>query len=175
QLEAIKNYSGLPHRCEWIANINDVEFYNDSKGTNTGATIAAIDAFELDDNKPYSSRAVILIAGGVGKDADFSELGQVIERKIKLTVLMGADSKRIESSALEAGAKNDSMYSVSSMSEAVLTANKLASSGDIILFSPACASFDMYDNYMQRGDDFKETVLTLEKNLTQKKELKDVS
>jgi len=175
QIKAIKDYKGLPHRCEWVAKVNDVEFYNDSKGTNTGATIAAIDAFELDTDKNYSNRSVILIAGGVGKDADFSELGQVIEKKIKLTVLMGVDSNLIKSSALDAGAKNDSLYSVNSMNEAVSKAKQLACSGDVVLFSPACASFDMYENYMQRGDDFRDTVLALQKELTLKSELKDVS
>ena len=177
QIEAIKAYTGLPHRCEWVEQVNGVEFYNDSKGTNTGATIAAIDGFELADDKDYSQRTVILIAGGVGKEADFSELGQVIEKKIKSTVLMGVDSQLIKTGALNAGAKNDTFYSVESMLEAVSTAAKLAKSGDIILFSPACASFDMYQNYMRRGDDYKEKVLAL-KLLTVKdlnSELKNAS
>jgi len=93
----------------------------------------------------------------------------VIEKKIKFTVLMGVDSGQIKSSALRAGAKNDNFYTVDSMQDAVLTANKLAGSGDVVLFSPACASFDMYQNYMKRGDDFKEKVLVL------KDELKNVS
>ncbi len=169
QIQTIKEYSGLPHRCEWVDKVNGVEFYNDSKGTNTGATIAAIDGFERINNKEYSQRNIILIAGGVGKDADFTELGFVIERKIKSTVLMGSDAKLIETCALNAGAKNDSLYSVDSMQDAVSTAAKLATSGDVVLFSPACASFDMYQNYMKRGDDYKEKVLAL------KGELKNVS
>jgi len=169
QIKSIKEYSGLPHRCEWVADVNGVEFYNDSKGTNTGATIAAIDGFEVNSSLEHDKRTLILIAGGVGKDADFKELGEVIEKKIKFTVLMGVDSGQIKSSALNAGAKNDDFYTVDSMQDAVLTANNLAGSGDVILFSPACASFDMYQNYMKRGDDFKEKVLVL------KDELKNVS
>ena len=169
QLEAIKEYSGLEHRCEWVIKINDVEFYNDSKGTNTGATIAAIDGFDdlLSDNK-----VTILIAGGMAKDADFTELGKVIQQKVKSTVLLGVDSPLIKDCALQAGAKNDSLYMVNTMEEAVLTANKLAEPGDVILFSPACASFDMYQNYQQRGRDFKEKVGQLAQ---QKGVLKNVS
>lgn len=183
QVEAIKNYHGLAHRCEWIDEIDGVQYYNDSKGTNTGATIAAINGFEHSSysvNKSDSDvdstalkSTTILIAGGVGKDADFTELGELIEKKIKSTVLMGIDSKQIKSSALKAGARKDSLYTVSSMQEAVLTASKLADSGDNVLLSPACASFDMYQNYMQRGDDFKEKVMAL-KTLVQKRGLQNV-
>ncbi|WP_198266304.1 UDP-N-acetylmuramoyl-L-alanine--D-glutamate ligase [sulfur-oxidizing endosymbiont of Gigantopelta aegis] len=165
QVKAIKTYKGLAHRCEWIASVNDVEFYNDSKGTNTGSTIAAINAFSLATENNHSQKTVILIAGGEGKDADFTGLGISIEEKIKATVLMGVDAELIKISALNAGAKNDSIYAVETMSEAVSTAVKLADSGDVVLFSPACASFDMYKNYMQRGDDFKEKVLALKKEL----------
>jgi len=165
QLKAIKEYKGLPHRCEWVDKISGVEFYNDSKGTNTGATIAAIDGFESAVDKKAYERSVILIAGGVGKDADFSELGEIIEKKIKSTVLMGIDSELIKICALNAGARNDSFYSVKSMAEAVSTAADIAEAGDLVLFSPACASFDMYANYIKRGDDFKEKVLALKGEL----------
>ncbi|MCU7831062.1 MAG: UDP-N-acetylmuramoyl-L-alanine--D-glutamate ligase [gamma proteobacterium symbiont of Lucinoma myriamae] len=173
QIESIKNYSGLPHRCEWVDSINGVDFYNDSKGTNTGATIAAIDGFEMNDGLAHDKRTVILIAGGVGKDADFKELGKVIKKKIKFTILMGIDAQQIKASALNAGAMNDEFYNVSSMHDAVVIAKGLAKSGDVILFSPACASFDMYQNYMKRGDDFKKNVLLLTAAL--KDELKNVS
>lgn len=157
QNNAVKNYKGLAHRCEWVEAIAGVQYYNDSKGTNTGATIAAIKAFETNNRDPKT----ILIAGGVGKDADFSELGKVIERKIKATILMGADSGIIKKTALKAGTKNKALYTVDSMQDAVLTANKLAKTGDVVLFSPACASFDMYQNYIKRGEDFKEKVRAL--------------
>ncbi|MCU7938686.1 MAG: UDP-N-acetylmuramoyl-L-alanine--D-glutamate ligase [gamma proteobacterium symbiont of Bathyaustriella thionipta] len=166
QIQSIKEYSGLPHRCEWVDSVNGIDFYNDSKGTNTGATIAAIDGFEVDAFLEHEKRSVILIAGGVGKDADFKELGETIEKKIKFTILMGVDATQIKASALSAGAKNDEFYMVSSMYEAVFTAKKLADSGDVVLFSPACASFDMYQNYMKRGEDFKEKVLALKGELT---------
>lgn len=170
QITALKEYNGLAHRCEWVDKIAGVQYYNDSKGTNVGATMAAINAFDSSDSgNSVANSTTILIAGGVGKDADFSELGEVIVNKIKATVLLGIDSDSIKSSALKAGARNDSLYTVSSMQEAVLTANKLAEAGDVVLFSPASASFDQYQNYMKRGDDFKEKVLLL------KEQLKNVS
>ncbi|MCU7833643.1 MAG: UDP-N-acetylmuramoyl-L-alanine--D-glutamate ligase [gamma proteobacterium symbiont of Taylorina sp.] len=165
QIEAIIKFTGLEHRCEWVAEINNVQFYNDSKGTNTGATIAAIEGF---DDALKVEKTTILIAGGVGKDADFTGLAYVIKTKIKSTVLLGTDANIIKDCALQAGAENDSLYSVASMQEAVLTAQQVAEPGDVVLFSPACASFDMYQNYQQRGDDFKEKVM-------QAKVLKNVS
>jgi len=173
QIRSIKDYSGLPHRCEWVDSVNGIDFYNDSKGTNTGATIAAINGFEVKDSLEHDKRTVILIAGGVGKDADFKELGEVIKKKIKFTILLGIDAQQIKTSAINAGAVNDEFYSVSSMHDAVATAKGLAKSGDVILFSPACASFDMYQNYMKRGDDFKKNVLLL--TMALKGELKNVS
>jgi len=153
-IKAIKDFTGLAHRCEWVVKMNEIQFYNDSKGTNTGATIAAIDGF--DNGK--SKKTTILIAGGVGKNADFTAIGEVIKKKIKSTVLMGIDAGLIRDCALSAGAENDSLYLVDSMQDAVMTAYQLAEPGDVVLFSPACASFDMYQNYQQRGDDFKEKV-----------------
>ncbi len=169
QLKATKEYIGLEHRCEWVKAINGIDYYNDSKGTNVGASIAAINAFT--DNNNHN---VILIAGGVAKEADFTALGDVIERKIKLTILLGVDAPQIKQCALSSGAKNDAFYHAESMSDAVLIAHKLAYSGDVILFSPACASFDMYQNYRQRGDDFKRNVHALEKDLKDLKEVTNV-
>jgi len=164
QLQAIKEYRGLPHRCEWLASIDGVDFYNDSKGTNTGATMAAINSvvMELPMEK---QKSVVLIAGGVAKDADFKDLGKLINHKIKFTVLLGVDALQIKSSAIAAGAKNDQFYLAQSMREAVLYANNLAKKGDVILLSPACASFDMYKNYQQRGEDFKKNVVQLQRDL----------
>ena len=167
---AIKDFSGLAHRCEWVAEIAGVQYFNDSKGTNTGATIAAIDGLYDDSGR----QKTLLIAGGVGKDADFSELGSIIKDKISSTILMGIDAEKIKQSALCAGAMNDDFYSVQSMQEAVSQARQLAQPGDIVLFSPACASFDMYQNYVQRGDDFKAKVLAL-KNGHDQKDIKSAS
>jgi len=160
-LTAIKKFKGLAHRCEWTTEINGVDFYNDSKGTNTGATISAINSF---------SRPEILIAGGVGKDANFSELGILIRKKIKAAVLIGIDANLIKSAAESAGTKPDVIYLVNTMHEAVKTAFQLSDSGDVILFSPACASFDMYTDYIQRGKDFTHQVLGLKQHWLNKEE-----
>jgi UDP-N-acetylmuramoylalanine--D-glutamate ligase len=172
QLETIKDYVGLPHRCEWVAEINNVNYYNDSKGTNTGATIAAINGFEAGSNQTESK--TILIAGGVGKDADFSELGQVISQRIKNTILFGIDASLIKDNALSAGAHEESFYAVDSMQAVVKKAFEISQSGDTVLFSPACASFDHYDNYIQRGNDFKEKVLALKASLSKQQNSGDV-
>ncbi|MCK5538680.1 MAG: hypothetical protein KAI79_17785, partial [Bacteroidales bacterium] len=148
------------HRCEWVKTIAGIAYYNDSKGTNTGATIAAINAFS--ENK---QNGLILIAGGVAKNADFRTLGNIIKKKVKFTILIGIDALQIKQCALLAGADNDHFYHANSMNDAVFTANTLAHSGDMVLLSPACASFDMYHNYIQRGDDFKKNVDSLEYHL----------
>jgi len=156
--KAIKTYKGLAHRCEWVANIEDVNYYNDSKGTNAGATVAAINSYD---------RPKILIAGGIGKDADFSELAKVINHKIKHVLLMGQDAlkikKSIESEQFSISEKAEllSIEMVKNMQEAVKRAQQLAHSGELVLFSPACASFDMYKNYVERGNDFVNKVKQL--------------
>ncbi|MFK5891618.1 MAG: UDP-N-acetylmuramoyl-L-alanine--D-glutamate ligase [Pseudomonadota bacterium] len=154
-VKAIQTYKGLAHRCEWVANIGQVDYYNDSKGTNAGATIAAINSYD---------RPKLLIAGGVGKNADFSELGQIINQKIKYAILMGQDAAQIKNSIeneqpleQEESDKKQALLSiemVENMQQAVLKAEQLAEPGDLVLFSPACASFDMYKNYIERGNDF---------------------
>ncbi|MFK5985015.1 MAG: UDP-N-acetylmuramoyl-L-alanine--D-glutamate ligase [Pseudomonadota bacterium] len=160
-IAAIQTYKGLAHRCEWVANIGKVDFYNDSKGTNVGATIAAINSYE---------RPKLLIAGGVGKNADFSELGKIINQKIKHVLLFGQDAELIKSAILNEqqlnnNTKNEQSISsqtvtlvsieiVKDIQQAVSTAQQLAREGDLVLFSPACASFDMYKNYIERGEDF---------------------
>ncbi len=152
-ITAIQTYKGLAHRCEWVANIGQVDFYNDSKGTNVGATIAAINSYD----KPK-----LLIAGGVGKNADFSELGKTVNQKIKHVILLGEDAELIKQ-AIEKEQLNKevedkqeliSIEMTENMQQAVIIAQQLAQQGDLVLFSPACASFDMYKNYIERGEDF---------------------
>ena len=157
-LQAVREYAGLEHRCEWVAKINGVNFYNDSKGTNAGATIAAITGLEPEDDKAYAQRQLILIAGGIGKGADFSELGKVIKARVKYLLLMGQDAEHIEHAVLNAGMANERIIHVTSMQAAVQKAMALAQKGDTVLLSPACASFDMYANYSARGNDFKASI-----------------
>lgn len=162
-LQAIKDYAGLEHRCEWVAEINGINYYNDSKGTNAGATIAAINGLQMDIDDSFEDSfkkpQLLLIAGGIGKGADFTQLGQMIKDKVKYLILMGQDAGLIEQSALKAGMDKERIYFVSTMHDAVNQAKHLADNGDDILLSPACASFDMYPNYMARGNDFKTIVV----------------
>jgi UDP-N-acetylmuramoylalanine--D-glutamate ligase len=145
-IDAVKSYPGLPHRCEVVTEHVGVKWINDSKGTNVGATVAAIRGFKSN---------VILIAGGKGKGAKFELLADQIIRSVKHTILFGEDAGKIESS-LDA---KSSRYLARSLEDAVIHALNMASSGDVVLFSPACASFDMFESYEHRGNAFKKLVM----------------
>lgn len=146
---AIKGFEGLPHRCQWVANVDGVEFYNDSKGTNVGATMAAVEGLgqRIDGH-------IILIAGGIGKGADFRSLVPVINRWGKEVILIGQDAVKIASN-FDA---EISTYFANDMRDAVSAALEHASTGDAVLLSPACASFDMFDNFQHRGNAFIQSV-----------------
>ena len=147
-LEAALDFSGLPHRCEWVAGFNGVNWFNDSKGTNVGATLAALHG--LSDNR----KNILLIAGGDGKDADFSPLGNAIEKHVKVTILIGKSANDIAGNVPD----KESVFYATSLEAAVSTASRLAQPGDTVLLSPACASFDMFKDYADRGDVFKRCV-----------------
>ncbi|MDA0926878.1 MAG: UDP-N-acetylmuramoyl-L-alanine--D-glutamate ligase [Proteobacteria bacterium] len=150
---AVREFTGLPHRCQWVATINGVDFYNDSKGTNVGATMAAVEGLGQ-----RISGHILLIAGGVSKGADFSPLAPVINRWAKEVILIGRD-------ALELAATLDAdiqTYFAEDMQDAVSVALEHASAGDAVLLSPACASFDMFDNYRHRGQVFVQSVERLQ-------------
>ena len=146
-LEALKKYSGLAHRCQLVAEENGIQWVNDSKATNVGASIAAIKGLEC-------GRNIVLIAGGVAKEQGFSELTPFFDLHLKSLLLIGQDAKKIS----EVTAINIPQQTARNMSDAVKKAKKIAKKGDIVLLSPACASFDMYDNYEKRGDAFIEAV-----------------
>ncbi|MCL2016677.1 MAG: UDP-N-acetylmuramoyl-L-alanine--D-glutamate ligase [Defluviitaleaceae bacterium] len=148
--ETLQNFKGVPHRMEFVRQLNGVEFYNDSKATNTDAAIKAIE--------PLTS-PTILIAGGYDKKADFTEWVQHFGGKIKHLIVMGETAEQIIKTCQ---ANNYKQYSqAASMADAVNLAHKKAQNGDIILLSPACASWDMFDNFEHRGDLFKELVANL--------------
>jgi UDP-N-acetylmuramoylalanine--D-glutamate ligase len=149
-LDALRSFKGLPHRVEKIAQLQGVTFYDDSKGTNVGATIAALQGL--------GCRAV-LIAGGVGKEQDFSPLKSVVTEHARAVVLIGRDAPLI-AAALQ-GCDVTVQY-VADMGDAVRQAATLAQPGDAVLLSPACASFDMYRNYAHRAQVFVEQVAGLE-------------
>jgi UDP-N-acetylmuramoylalanine--D-glutamate ligase len=146
-LEALQTFRGLAHRCAWVANRQGVDWYNDSKGTNVGATIAAIEGLD----KPGQ---VVLIAGGDGKGADFAPLAEVVIEHCRACVLIGRDAPLIA----EVLADWVPVHYAQSMNDAVAQAAVLASAGDTVLLSPACASFDMFENYEHRGVVFEAAV-----------------
>ncbi|MDQ2075085.1 UDP-N-acetylmuramoyl-L-alanine--D-glutamate ligase [Marinimicrobium sp. ABcell2] len=140
-LEALRAFTGLPHRCEWIRNLAGVDYFNDSKGTNVGATLAAIEGLSTDYDK------LVLIAGGEGKGADFSPLKPASQRHVRAVVLIGKDADRLA----QALASAVQIVLAKDMADAVSQARLLAQSGDAVLLSPACASFDMFNGYEHRG------------------------
>ncbi len=153
-LQTLREFTGLAHRCQLVAELfaekGEISFYDDSKGTNVGATIAAIEGLANADRK------IVLIAGGVGKGAEFDALAPVLEQHGRAAVLIGEAAD-----ALEAVLRNRvPLARAASMSEAVAHAAQFAQSGDCVLLSPACASFDMFDNYAHRGDMFIAAVKT---------------
>ena len=140
-VETIKTFDGIPHRSQWVAEIDGVEWINDSKATNVGAAKASIDGCD---------RPVILIAGGQSKGADMSVLNPLLEEKVKAVLLLGEDADRME----ETWRDSVTIYRVETMQQAVQKAQDLAEPGDCVLLAPACASFDMYEKFEARGDDF---------------------
>jgi UDP-N-acetylmuramoylalanine--D-glutamate ligase len=147
--EALRRFPGLPHRCEWVAERDGVTWYNDSKGTNVGATVAAMQGM---------LGRLVLIAGGDGKGADFKPLGPVVAQKARAVVLIGRDARIIEKSIEQAIAGAAPVVHAKDMLEAVDRARELAQPGDSVLLSPACASFDMFKNFEHRGRVFVSAV-----------------
>jgi UDP-N-acetylmuramoylalanine--D-glutamate ligase len=147
-LSTLRDFKGLPHRLEKVGEFDDVAFYDDSKGTNVGSTVAALNGFaEL----TARGARVILIAGGEGKGQDFGPLAGPVSRHARCAVLIGRDAEQI---ARAIGATGAGVLRAESMDEAVELARAQAQPGDAVLLSPACASFDMFDNYIHRGEVF---------------------
>jgi UDP-N-acetylmuramoylalanine--D-glutamate ligase len=151
-LQTLREFKGLAHRCQLVRERNGVLWYNDSKGTNVGATLAAIDGLG-----PEIKGKLVLIAGGVGKNADFSPLIPAIEKYVKAVILIG-EAAQIMADVL--GDRVEICFA-KTMEEAILVANSLAKSDDSVLLSPACASLDMFKNFEHRGDVFTQIVQEL--------------
>ena len=145
-LEALRAFPGLPHRTQFVAEQDGVAWYNDSKGTNVGATIAALKGLATD----LGEGRIVLIAGGEAKGADFTPLRPVVEQTARAVVLLGRDAEQIET-ALVGSAP---VLHAADMADAVRLAAAEAHAGDRVLLSPACASFDMFEGYAQRGEVF---------------------
>ena len=149
--DAIRAFGGVEHRLEYCGKIHGVDYYNDSKGTNTDASEIAIKAVGKD---------IILIAGGDAKGQNFDEFVLHFKGRVKHVLLLGRDAHFIQEAAEKTGFH--SFTKCKDMDECVQTAFKMAEPGDTVLLSPACAGWDMYDNYEQRGDHFKDCVRRLE-------------
>lgn len=151
-IATLKSFKGLRHRCEFVAEIKGVEFYNDSKGTNIGATLAAIKGLSRDPQQ------LTVILGGEGKGQDFSELVPALKDINAHAVLIGRDAPII-AAAIE---KIVSITHAASLKEAIEKALSLSKDGDAVLLSPACASFDMFKNYEDRGEQFCRLVMEMQ-------------
>lgn len=151
--DLLESFTGLPYRCEWRAELKGVPWYNDSKGTNVGATLAAIQGLAHDNSKN-----IILIAGGQGKGADFSCLQDSVGKHVKMAVLYGEDGHKIQQGIEH----HTAIHKAHTLEEAVNLAHDKSQKGDVVLFSPACASFDMFKNFEHRGDVFNQLVKGLE-------------
>lgn len=144
-LKALKAFTGLRHRCQWVADIEGVAWYNDSKATNVGATLAALHGLGAE-----IPGKIVLLAGGLAKDADFSSLREGAKQYVSRLILFGQDKKELKK-VLEDVLD---IQEVEDLQEAVKSAKSIATAGDIVLLSPACASFDMFSDFEARGDEF---------------------
>ncbi|HLR16689.1 MAG TPA: UDP-N-acetylmuramoyl-L-alanine--D-glutamate ligase [Alcanivoracaceae bacterium] len=143
-LKAAVEFKGLAHRCQLVHEANGVSWFNDSKGTNVGATLAALEGIG-----GATEGKLVLIAGGQGKEQDFTPLTEPVAEQVRHTLLLGVDKEKI-AAVLPAG----TYEFVETMHEAVTRAQALAQPGDAVLLSPACASLDMYNSYQARGEAF---------------------
>ena len=147
--ESLSDFEGLEHRLEPVLEIHGIEFINDSKATNINSTYYALESM----NKP-----TIWIVGGVDKGNDYSQLKDLVKEKVKAIVCLGLDNSKIIQEFADA---IDIIVETGSMAEAVRSAYMLGRKGETVLLSPACASFDLFENYEDRGNQFKEQVRRL--------------
>jgi UDP-N-acetylmuramoylalanine--D-glutamate ligase len=148
-LRALREYRGEPHRCQLLLRIDEVDYFDDSKGTNVGASVAALEGL---------GRPAVLIAGGEGKGQDFNPLADAVARHARAVVLIGRDARLIGDALAHTGPP---IEYCESLDEAVSRARAIARPGDAVLLSPACASFDMFRSYVHRGQVFASIVQRL--------------
>jgi len=147
-LYGLREYRGEPHRVEPIGMVHDIEYFDDSKGTNVGATVAALTGLGAE-------RKLVVILGGDGKGQDFAPLAEPVARHARAVVLIGRDAPQIRAVLEPTGV---ALLEAATLPEAVQLATQRAHAGDAVLMSPACASFDMFRNYGHRAEVFREAV-----------------
>jgi UDP-N-acetylmuramoylalanine--D-glutamate ligase len=160
-LHGLREYKGEPHRMQTVAIVEGVEYIDDSKGTNVGATLAALNGLGQSGSSSgsgSSARKIILIAGGEGKGQDFSPLSQALARHAKAIILIGRDAPSIRDAVKSSGI---TIRDAETLERAVESAAEIAESGDLVLLSPACASFDMFKDYAHRAQVFVDAVSEL--------------
>jgi UDP-N-acetylmuramoylalanine--D-glutamate ligase len=145
--QAVREFKAVEHRLEFVATIRGVDYYNDSKATNVDATIKALESFPAN---------IHLILGGKDKGSDYSVLNDLLQKRVKRVYTIGAAAEKIESQI-----KGVEVVHAETLENALRKANSVAQAGDVVLLAPACASFDQFKNYEQRGRVFKEIVRTL--------------
>jgi UDP-N-acetylmuramoylalanine--D-glutamate ligase len=150
-LYGLREYRGEPHRVEPVTVVQEVEYFDDSKGTNVGATVAALHGLGVE-------RRLVLILGGDGKGQDFSPLVQPVQRFVRAVVLIGRDAALLRDTLQDTGVP---LHDANSLQEAVMQCHALAHAGDAVLLSPACASMDMFTNYAHRAQVFVQAVQAL--------------
>ena len=150
-IQGMKEFEGLEHRLEPVRELDGVTYINDSKGTNVGAVVKSIESFR---------EPVVLIAGGRDKAGDFSVLREPVSQKVKAILLIGEASCKIQ----DALGDVTETHMAKDLAEAVTMSRRMAKKGDVVLLSPACASFDMFRDYEDRGRQFKKIVMELKNN-----------
>jgi UDP-N-acetylmuramoylalanine--D-glutamate ligase len=150
--QAVQNFKAVEHRLEFVATIRGVDYYNDSKATNVDATIKALESFPAN---------IHLILGGKDKGSDYSVLNDLLRQRVKRVYTIGAAAAKIESQVISSKNGGPELVHAETLENAIRKANAVAQSGDVVLLAPACASFDQFKNYEQRGQVFKEIVRVL--------------
>jgi UDP-N-acetylmuramoylalanine--D-glutamate ligase len=152
--KALKTFKNAPHRLEYSGSINEIAFYNDSKATNVDAVWYALESFDV---------PLVLILGGVDKGNDYTQIDELVKKRVKAIVALGIDNTKI---IKHFGEYHSDISSVDSIFTAVEIAHHKAAPGEVVLLSPACASFDLFKNYEERGTRFKEAIAALKSKLT---------
>jgi UDP-N-acetylmuramoylalanine--D-glutamate ligase len=147
--ESLQDFQNLEHRLEFVADLNNIQYINDSKATNVNSVWYALESM---------NRPVIWIAGGVDKGNDYSQIQDIVKQKVKVIICLGKDNRKIHEAFNK---KVDMIINTESMQDAVATSRHFASSGDVVLLSPGCASFDLFQDFEDRGRQFKENVKSL--------------
>lgn len=147
--QSLSDFQNIAHRIEFVANVHGVAYYNDSKATSVNATWYALETLD---------RPVVWIAGGQDKGNDYSSLVPLVKQKVKALICLGADNNKLKQFF---GELIEPIIETRSVEQAVMAASMIASKGDVVLLSPACASFDLFRNFEERGDMFKDAVKAL--------------